>query len=267
MQNKLQPNQSTLNLKIIAQVNGPFIAHFGFEKVELDTSRLRMATLNQIQIKSLSIGRTGTVNRGDDALVIEASYECVVNKNGRAYQKYLAKRSYGGPLGINKIDGLESTIRNLTADLTKYLGWRKGIRIHYDEIDKIDVRWQWEMDGESGDHTTDGPKYELLELYAATYSDTLHISPVDFEEFYSLQEEPEPKAIPLYQELMMEVDRLISLNLVQMQKNSRSAYLIMYVALEVATKSLVRFREPDRLMIINLRLIYTRCTMSSSMKT
>ena len=238
MDNKQELNQSTLKLKLIAQVNGPFIAAIDFEMVELDTSRLRTATLNKM--KSLSIRHTVTADGSDEALLIEATCECEVNKNGKAYREYIAKRSYGGPLGYHKFDALKRTTINLTADLIKYLGWRKGISLHYDKIDRIEVRWRWEMDDVFGDDTTDRSEWNFTGIYKGTYIHKLQVSPTDFEDFYSLQEELQPKAIPLHQELMMEVDRLMRVNPSQMENNSRSAYLIMYVALEVATKSLIK---------------------------
>ena len=248
MESKPQPNQSTLTFRIIAQVDGPFIAHLGFERVILDASRLKISTL--IKVKSLSINPTDTINGGDDALVIEALCECEINKNGKAYKDYLAKRPYGGPLGYHKIDALESAIRNLMADLIRYLGWRKNVNFHYDKINIIEVRWQWEMDGESGDEKTVS-KYTLGKLYEGTYAYKLQIFPNDFEEFYSLQEGLESKAIPLHQELMMEVDRLVKVYPSQLENNSRSAYLMLYSAFEVATKSLIKHWNKDITGIID----------------
>lgn len=248
-EHKAQSNQSTLYLKLIAQVKGPFFAQFGFERVELDTSRLSMALLNGI--KSPSIDRIYVVNGGHGTLVIEALCECVINKNGKAYREYVANKVYGGPLGPERIVALERTLRNLTADLVKYLWWRKNIRLHYDEIDKIDVRWQWEMDNASGDYTDGAETFTASAIYRGIYNDTLHVLSSDFDEFYSLQEDSEPKAIPLHQELMLEVDRLMRAGSIQMEKNGRSAYLILYVALEVATKALIRSWNKEATWLID----------------
>lgn len=231
-----------ITITITATITNPFTADFEFEDFLLDLPIFQTDGLKEI--KSFKVKAIDTGNRGNDDLEMIAIFEFNIRTSSKAYQDFVKERGAGGPLGLDRTVVVQKAFTNLVVDVVKYIGWRKDLSIHYHQFDKIKIDYRWDTIAMSSDDPSN-PHYQFsnFEHFYLTTDYKVHLAPNDFTEFYSLK--GEQGAIPLHYEILLEVDRLRG------EGYTRSAYLMLYTAMEVATKGLIRYRKPDATWLIN----------------
>ncbi|GAB4023730.1 hypothetical protein GCM10028808_74840 [Spirosoma migulaei] len=242
MKAKKEVERLEVSLTFTAEVISPFVADFKFDTFSLDVSYLQIEALKDI--KSLTISFIDTAKRGNDNLKIVGKFIGSIRKDNKAYKGFMELRDGAGPLGADKIMVIYKAFGVLVIDLIKYIGWRKDLDIQYSQFEKIKIDWRWDTDGMSSDDPVDVThRFSNFQHYYLTTDHKVHIAAEDFVDFYSLQDEF--GAVPLHHELLFEVDRL------RQGQYNRSAYLMLYTTLEVATKGLIRQKKPDAAWLIN----------------
>lgn len=245
MQNSQHFDSPILIVEITSVATHVLTADFVFDKFSLDTSQLKIEALNEI--KSLSIHAEDPRNEGGDVLVFESILKYKLNVNSQAYKHYVATWDAAGPLGQDRMRVIKKAHQQLSINLIKYLKWRKGIPLNYTTIEKINTTLRWEIEGSPEDcsEKLTLPATPVLVFGQHFYarSSKIQVAQDDFADFYLLHSQGD--FIPLHHELLIEVEKLL------MGSYSRSAYLMLYIALEVSTKSLIRVRKPDATWLID----------------
>lgn len=127
---------------------------------------------------------------------------------------------------------------NFVESLMGYLTWRKKLddKQKGQKIKVVDCHWN--LDGnETNIYEGNGDARRAVSFYEFT-APTFDVSRDDFADYASLWER-EKVSRPLHHELLEEAERLFWL------KHYRSGYLVMYSAIEVASKLLVRVKLPE----------------------
>ena len=236
--------KSFLSIYYTQRIKHPFSADFSNGTISLDVSKLKGGALKNLQELSVTIIDTGFT--GNDDLLIEARFEFSLRRENEEYKHFLERKEKWVPLGAvndpttqySKIIQLTKEVTLLTTNLIKFIGWRKGLTVSQTSLQKIASSWRWEMDGVSGnDRSDDSIEWVVDGDFYATTEGKINLLQKDFDDLYDLYNHQ--SAIPLHQELLFEVNRLI------LEGYERSAYLMMYVLFEVATKKLVSAKRPQ----------------------
>lgn len=169
-------------------------------------------------------------------LQIKVVYKLKIFKDTKRYNETVQHQRIGPPLPDNEFEKLKDNHKYLISKIISFLAWRRGYTIQRGHVLENEIRWKWEMDGYHGDDSheprvtyTPGHDYAIVPIVPEVVVGS------DFRDFYALYKEGQ--AIPLHHEILREARLNFSGN--------RSSYLILYSALEVATKALIKYKKPD----------------------
>ena len=126
--------------------------------------------------------------------------------------------------------------RNLSHNILKYIGWKNNFYI--DNITKKEKESRAFL--ESGEVERSIPVMRscfVTNIYDVTKKNSTGYPETDIAHFYKLHNSG--LGIPIHQEILTEVVSLFDSN------NTRSAYLLLYSALEVSTKNFIKAVKPD----------------------
>ena len=238
MENKQKREKISLRLIFDTIAKGCLKGDFEFENLSLNHKLFQDETLNKIT--SLTVrGYPDKVNPFNFSdLTIHVVFEFKINKDSKAYVNALQNIESSLPLPKNDFNVINEKHTKLVGDIVKYIGWRKGYYLQpgwSKNVNTFNIKWKWETDEvfSSLKHA----RTHIVSIHRDRSSDSDNIIHEDFNDFFDLQNTG--YATPLYRELLTEVNVLINSNA------ERSAYLILYTTLEVATKILIKSKRPE----------------------
>ncbi|MFD2938374.1 hypothetical protein [Spirosoma flavum] len=140
----------------------------------------------------------------------------------------------------NRVDAYEDFLEKLI----DYLIWRKKLHVHYTQPRKIETsHCIWTLNGKSKARSATLQYYAIGDPIEIEIPGT-DITIDDFSDFKTILNTTNSSK-PLYHELLEESVRLLQ------TRQLRSAYLMLYSAIEVATKNLISYKKPDTDFLIN----------------
>jgi uncharacterized protein YutE (UPF0331/DUF86 family) len=185
-------------------------------------------------LKSITI----TTDTSDEApdLRINSIFEIDIETESREYKRILQERKPGPPIKDELFHGIEDKHKTLSYGIVKYIGWRNNLHIDQLYSNVKESIMNWEFNGVSSSQQPK-PQFGITSHYELVRSGTLDLSGTDIQHFYKLYDSG--LQVPIHQELLTEVNsQLYSFK-------SRSTYLLLYTALEVATKTLIKTLKPE----------------------
>ncbi len=188
-----------------------------------------LAQLTSIQIYSLNCQECKSDWMKD--IIIKTVYKFNVKPDSPIFKEIVRGKKYLFDEG--RFSTLPITNEQLIYDILTYGAWKKGLYIG--KTYTLSSTWKWTMNPYYGDSQSDEPIITFDSYWALVPIEPISFLIDDFKDFWQLQEDD--RAVPLHHELLSEV--MVSKNY------GRSAYLILYTAFEVATKTLLKFKRPE----------------------
>ena len=232
----MEPNKtdtfSKLTIRFSTILKDPFDVNYKIESISLNPAMFSAENLNFL--KSFVIS-TDTNDEAPD-LRVDSIFEIDVNKESRGYKRIVEGQKIGPPIKDEIFYDLEDKHKTLSYGIVKYVGWKNNLYI--DEVHKRikESKMEWEFDGVNSSQLPE-PRFIFGPHYTLVRSGILDFSQTDIQHFYNLYNSG--LEVPVHQELLTEVS-------VQMYTyNRRSTYLLLYTALEVATKTMIKTIKPD----------------------
>jgi len=231
------PARQKLNLYITTKIPSPYNVKSITPFISLDPKRLQIKLPADLQLDSLVLRA--------EAIEFPYQWDFLLDaylvrdfrpEKSKEYARYMNGDIMGGLIGREAVDQLINIFREQAISLTRYIGWQKGLGIFDPHGKGITTRWHWHMGSLSGNDQTDRETYRAGQLFRWVHG-PVHIDEAGLDRYYVFQEKQ--LSMPLHHELIGEASKLISVGY------ERSAFLILYSALEVASKSLIAAKFPD----------------------
>jgi hypothetical protein len=230
-----------LNVKFSSELPMHMFAEmFHFNAIEFRGDTIGIPCLETLRISSNYSGQVD-----DKHIVVEGLFAYEFRKSSEKYKEYISLVSQGK--AFDDVDFFHHFLSDhaykffgLVQSLITYICWQKNIKLGKGANTFIDVGAEWEMEGRTGSSTKDTRKgLGFVIYYDEILPELSEDDFINFPKFYSSK-----KTIPLHHELLHDVEILMQLS------SFRSAYLMMYSALEVATKHLIVSKFPDTEYIV-----------------
>ncbi|NID09394.1 hypothetical protein [Fibrivirga algicola] len=221
-----------------------------FENTDFNPSDLGIENLTSAQIlyqeqtAEDEIGRPRT----DKYLILNVSFEEFIRKNKTKYEEInkaaIDQINFGhnGDFYLKYFQPYVAKFHHLRWHLIQYLIWRYGL-IEGDNIWKnMGNSCKWSIDSKEGSNPLTNI-YMLGEVTFTVNIPEIELKTDDFSDF-TVSYKRSGNGIPLHREILVEAEFLKN------KSRFRSALLMIYTALEVGTKSLLTYKNPDATWLV-----------------